>query len=76
MDEDRPDHWKILQWPTNWHTEKSRSILTWIDGLEKYILVLRTKNWRRLVGRKMARKRLLEKAKAHLGCRATEEGRT
>ncbi|GFV54452.1 hypothetical protein TNCV_2865361 [Trichonephila clavipes] len=36
----------------------------WIDGLEKDLLVLRTKNWRTPTGRRLAWKRLLEKAKA------------
>ncbi|GFW78705.1 hypothetical protein TNCV_4261281 [Trichonephila clavipes] len=40
--------------------------LTYIDGLEKDILVLRTKNWRTLAERRLASKRLLEKAKAYL----------
>ncbi|GFV91613.1 uncharacterized protein TNCV_4761781 [Trichonephila clavipes] len=44
---------------------KGRPNLRWIDGLEKYFLVLRTKNSRTLVGRRLARKGLLEKAKAH-----------
>ncbi|GFW39028.1 hypothetical protein TNCV_1830201 [Trichonephila clavipes] len=41
---------------------KGRPNLRWIDGLEKDLLVLRTKNWRTPTGR-----RLLEKAKAHSG---------
>ncbi|GFS52608.1 uncharacterized protein TNCV_4852351 [Trichonephila clavipes] len=39
----------------------------WIDGIEKDLLVLRTKNWRTLARRRLAWKRLLEKAKDHLG---------
>ncbi|PRD28990.1 UNVERIFIED_CONTAM: hypothetical protein NCL1_30767 [Trichonephila clavipes] len=54
---------------------KDWSNLRWIDGLEKDLQVLRTKNWRTLVGRRLAWKRLLEKAKTTLGRRATEEGR-
>ncbi|GFU55760.1 uncharacterized protein TNCV_2969291 [Trichonephila clavipes] len=46
---------------------KGRPNLRWIDGLEKYLLVLRTKNWRTLAGRRLAWKKLLEKAKAHTG---------
>ncbi|GFX77246.1 uncharacterized protein TNCV_5063791 [Trichonephila clavipes] len=46
---------------------KGRTNLRWIDGLEKDLLVLRTKNWRTPVGRMLAWKRLLEKAKAHPG---------
>ncbi|GFT51396.1 hypothetical protein TNCV_4955081 [Trichonephila clavipes] len=41
--------------------------LRWIDGPEKDLLVLRTTNWRTLAGRRLAWKRLLEKAKAHPG---------
>ncbi|GFX05693.1 uncharacterized protein TNCV_3198101 [Trichonephila clavipes] len=44
-----------------------RPYFRWIDDLEKDILVLRTRNWRTLAGRRMAWKRLHEKAKAHLG---------
>ncbi|GFW05751.1 uncharacterized protein TNCV_4627601 [Trichonephila clavipes] len=39
----------------------------WIDGLENCLLLLRTKNWRTLARRRMAWKRLLEKAKSHPG---------
>ncbi|GFU68406.1 uncharacterized protein TNCV_3077941 [Trichonephila clavipes] len=46
---------------------KGRPNLGWIDGREKDLLVLRTKNWRTLAGRRLAWKRLLEKAKAHPG---------
>ncbi|GFY28871.1 uncharacterized protein TNCV_4720031 [Trichonephila clavipes] len=41
---------------------KDRPNLRWIAGMEKDILVLRTKNWRILAGRRLAWKRLLEKA--------------
>ncbi|GFT95970.1 hypothetical protein TNCV_312781 [Trichonephila clavipes] len=44
---------------------KGRLNLRWIDGLEKDLIVLRTKNWRTLAVRRLAYKRLLEKA--HLG---------
>ncbi|GFY34613.1 uncharacterized protein TNCV_1373041 [Trichonephila clavipes] len=47
--------------------KKGRPNLRWIDGLEKDLLVSRTKNWRTLAGRRLAWKRILEKAKAHLG---------
>ncbi|GFV99335.1 hypothetical protein TNCV_1513071 [Trichonephila clavipes] len=60
------------------HGEKAGQILDRIDDPEKDLLVLRTKNWKTLVGRRLVRKRLFEKAKASpslLGCRATEEGR-
>ncbi|GFX35470.1 uncharacterized protein TNCV_102771 [Trichonephila clavipes] len=33
---------------------KGRPNLGWIDGLKKYLLVLRTKNWRTLAGRRLA----------------------
>ncbi|GFV99058.1 anaphase-promoting complex subunit 1 [Trichonephila clavipes] len=46
---------------------KGRPNLRWIDGLEKDLLVLRTRNWRTLAGRRLAWKRLLEKAKTHPG---------
>ncbi|GFV76876.1 uncharacterized protein TNCV_689471 [Trichonephila clavipes] len=46
---------------------KGRPNLRWIDGLEKDLLVLRTRNWRTLAGRRLAWKRLLEQAKAHPG---------
>ncbi|GFV32755.1 hypothetical protein TNCV_3312361 [Trichonephila clavipes] len=42
---------------------RGRSNLRWIDGLEKDHLVLKTKKWRTLAGRKLAWRRLLEKAK-------------
>ncbi|GFV74086.1 uncharacterized protein TNCV_4509931 [Trichonephila clavipes] len=44
---------------------KGRSNLRWFDGPEKYLLVLGTKNWRTLARRRLAWKRLLEKAKSH-----------
>ncbi|GFV25362.1 uncharacterized protein TNCV_1146331 [Trichonephila clavipes] len=46
---------------------KGRVNLRWVDDLEKDLLVLRTRNWRTLAGRRLAWKRLLEKAKAHPG---------
>ncbi|GFU15384.1 uncharacterized protein TNCV_1045841 [Trichonephila clavipes] len=46
---------------------KGRPNLKWIDGLEKDSLVLRTRYWRTLAGRRQAWKRFLEKAKAHPG---------
>ncbi|GFU98007.1 uncharacterized protein TNCV_232841 [Trichonephila clavipes] len=50
---------------------KSRQNLIWIDGLEKDLPVLRTKNWRTVSRRRLAWKR----QRTSLGCRATEEGR-
>ncbi|GFW32309.1 uncharacterized protein TNCV_674681 [Trichonephila clavipes] len=44
---------------------KGRPNLGWIDGLEKDLLVLRTRNWRTLARRRLDWERLLEKAKAH-----------
>ncbi|GFW48470.1 putative LOC100569746 [Trichonephila clavipes] len=41
---------------------KGRPNLRWIDGLEIDLLVLRTRNWITLAGRRLAWKRLLEKA--------------
>ncbi|GFX88531.1 hypothetical protein TNCV_2659421 [Trichonephila clavipes] len=42
-------------------------LLMWIDGPEKDHLVLRTKNWRTLAGRRLVWKMLLEKSNAHPG---------
>ncbi|GFX60807.1 hypothetical protein TNCV_4977831 [Trichonephila clavipes] len=51
---------------------KGRQNLRWIDDLEKDLLVLGTKKWRTLAGRRLlAWKRLLENP---LGCRTTGEG--
>ncbi|GFY10689.1 hypothetical protein TNCV_2195101 [Trichonephila clavipes] len=44
---------------------KGRPNLKWIDGLENDLLVLKTKSWKTLAKRRVAWKRLLEKAKAH-----------
>ncbi|GFW80939.1 uncharacterized protein TNCV_3780181 [Trichonephila clavipes] len=41
--------------------KKGRPNLRWIDGLEKGLLVLRTKNWITLARSRLAWKRLLEK---------------
>ncbi|GFV59187.1 hypothetical protein TNCV_2339281 [Trichonephila clavipes] len=43
---------------------KSRPKLRWMKGLEEDLLVLKTKSWRTLTGRRLVSKRLLEKAKA------------
>ncbi|GFX01581.1 uncharacterized protein TNCV_3970841 [Trichonephila clavipes] len=45
---------------------KGRPNLKCLDGLEKDLLVLRTKNWRTLA-RRLVWKKLLEQAKAHPG---------
>ncbi|GFX40036.1 hypothetical protein TNCV_2273191 [Trichonephila clavipes] len=50
---------------------KSRPNLRWIDGLEKYLVVLRTKNWRTQAGRMLACKRLIKGSRSTLGCRVT-----
>ncbi|GFW92195.1 uncharacterized protein TNCV_3540811 [Trichonephila clavipes] len=55
---------------------RSRPNLRWIDGPEKYLPVVRTKNWRTLAGRRLAWKRLLlRRSRPTLGCRVTAEGR-
>ncbi|GFW58071.1 uncharacterized protein TNCV_2742171 [Trichonephila clavipes] len=41
---------------------KDKPNLRWIDGLEKDLLVSRTKNWKTLAGKRLVWKRLLEKA--------------
>ncbi|GFT30314.1 uncharacterized protein TNCV_2376181 [Trichonephila clavipes] len=64
MDEDRTTK-KVFNVQPIGTRRKGRPNPRWIDGLEKYLLVLRTKNWRSLVGRRLAWKRLLEKAKVH-----------
>ncbi|GFW66122.1 uncharacterized protein TNCV_1710211 [Trichonephila clavipes] len=46
---------------------RGKTNLRWIDGLEKDLLVLRTRNWRTLARKSLPWKRLLEKAKAHPG---------
>ncbi|GFU67098.1 uncharacterized protein TNCV_4969471 [Trichonephila clavipes] len=46
---------------------KSRPNLRWVDDLEKYLLVLRTKNWRTLAGRRLTYRKGFLKAKAHPG---------
>ncbi|GFV79271.1 uncharacterized protein TNCV_71391 [Trichonephila clavipes] len=51
---------------------RGRPNIRWIDGLEKDLLVLRTRHWRRLTGRRLVWKWLLEETK---GCSANEEGR-
>ncbi|GFW77693.1 uncharacterized protein TNCV_133841 [Trichonephila clavipes] len=46
--------------------EKGRTNLRRIDGQEKDYLILRTKIWKTLAGRRLAWKKFLEKAKPHL----------
>ncbi|GFS78561.1 uncharacterized protein TNCV_3147931 [Trichonephila clavipes] len=64
MDEDRTTK-KVFNAQPIGSRRKGRPNLRWIDDLEKDLLVLRTKNWRTLAGRRLAWKRLLEKAKIH-----------
>ncbi|GFU59282.1 uncharacterized protein TNCV_4198051 [Trichonephila clavipes] len=66
MDENRTTK-KVFNAKTIGTRRKGRPNLRWIDGLEKDLLVLRTKNWRTLARRRLAWKRLLEKTKAHPG---------
>ncbi|GFU24336.1 uncharacterized protein TNCV_942301 [Trichonephila clavipes] len=66
MNEDRPTK-KVFNAQPIGTRRKGRPNLRWIDVLEKDILVLRTRLWRKLVGRRLTWKRLLEKAKAHPG---------
>ncbi|GFU92399.1 uncharacterized protein TNCV_824251 [Trichonephila clavipes] len=42
--------------------------LNWTHDLEKDLLILRTRNWRTLAGRRLTWKRLLEKAHPGLSC--------
>ncbi|GFU62459.1 uncharacterized protein TNCV_2203951 [Trichonephila clavipes] len=51
---------------------KGRPNLRWIDGLEKYFLVLRARNWQE---EGWPGKGFLRRPRPTLGCRATEEGR-
>ncbi|GFW46066.1 uncharacterized protein TNCV_3276831 [Trichonephila clavipes] len=65
MDEDRTTK-KVLNAQSIGTRRKGRPNLRWIDGgLD--LLVLRTKNWRTQAERRLAWKRVLEKAKAHPG---------
>ncbi|GFX25422.1 uncharacterized protein TNCV_1424061 [Trichonephila clavipes] len=66
MDEDRTTKKDFNAQPIGtWR--KVRPNLRWIDGIEKDLLVLRTKNWKTLAGRRLAWKRLLQKAEAQTG---------
>ncbi|GFX12930.1 hypothetical protein TNCV_3659261 [Trichonephila clavipes] len=67
MDEDRTTKRKSSMPNQLAHGEKAGQILDGLMILKKNLLVLRTKNWRTLAGKRMAWKRLLEKAKAHPG---------
>ncbi|GFX35786.1 hypothetical protein TNCV_745791 [Trichonephila clavipes] len=63
----KASYYKILQCPIKWRTKKGKPNLRWFYGLEKGVLLLRTKNWRTVARRRLAMTRLLEKAKTHLG---------
>ncbi|GFU62579.1 hypothetical protein TNCV_1314131 [Trichonephila clavipes] len=54
---------------------KGRPNLRWIDGLEKDLLVLRTRSWRAMAVRRLAGKGFLRRQKPTLGCCASEDGR-
>ncbi|GFW63817.1 hypothetical protein TNCV_3744221 [Trichonephila clavipes] len=69
MDEDRTIK-NVFQCPTNWPMSKGRPNLRWILRPRKYLLVLRTKNWRT-----PEEEGFLRRPRHSLGCRATEEGR-
>ncbi|GFU75029.1 uncharacterized protein TNCV_3752801 [Trichonephila clavipes] len=64
MNEDRTTK-KVFNAQPIGKRRKGRPNLRWIDGIEKDLLVLRTRNWRTLAERRSAWKRLLEKAKTH-----------
>ncbi|GFV51063.1 hypothetical protein TNCV_4743401 [Trichonephila clavipes] len=69
MDEDRTTK-KVFNAPPFGTQRKDRPNLRWIDGLEKYLLFLRTKNWRTQAGRRLA------SSEGHgtiLDCRTTED---
>ncbi|GFW67088.1 uncharacterized protein TNCV_4031071 [Trichonephila clavipes] len=66
MDEDRTTK-KVFNVQPIGIQRKGRPNLKWIDGLEKDILGLKTKNWRTLAIRRLTWKRLLEKVKAQPG---------
>ncbi|GFX95670.1 uncharacterized protein TNCV_4885961 [Trichonephila clavipes] len=66
MDENRTTK-QVFNAQTIGTQRKVRANLRWIDDLEKDLLVLRTKNWRILARRRLAWKRLVEKAKTHPG---------
>ncbi|GFW09623.1 hypothetical protein TNCV_3997291 [Trichonephila clavipes] len=57
------------------HEKKAGQMLEGLMAWKKDLLVLRTKKWRTLARRRLAFKRLLEKAKAHSGL-SSRRGRT
>ncbi|GFW13626.1 hypothetical protein TNCV_1210921 [Trichonephila clavipes] len=75
MDEDRITKKVFNAQPTS-ARRKGRPSLRWIDGLEKDFLVLGTKNWRILAGRRLAcGKGFLRRPRHILGCRSIDEGK-
>ncbi|GFV08339.1 uncharacterized protein TNCV_327731 [Trichonephila clavipes] len=58
---------KVLNTQPIGKRRKGRPNLRWIDGLEKDLLVLRTKKWRTLAERTLAWKKFLENVKDHPG---------
>ncbi|GFT12574.1 uncharacterized protein TNCV_5093691 [Trichonephila clavipes] len=75
MDEDRTTEKVFNAQPIDTR-RKGRLNFRWIDRLKKKdFLVLRTKNWRTLAGRRLAWKGFLIRLRPIMGCRATEEGR-
>ncbi|GFU55797.1 uncharacterized protein TNCV_753351 [Trichonephila clavipes] len=71
MDEDCTTK-KVFNIQSNGTQRKGRQNLKWIVGLEKDILVLKTKNWRTLAGRRLAWKR----PQPTLGCQVTEHSQS
>ncbi|GFX83502.1 uncharacterized protein TNCV_324511 [Trichonephila clavipes] len=70
MNEDHPTK-KVFNARPIGTRRKGRQNLRWIDDLEKYLLVLRTRNWITLAGRRLDWKR----PRPTLGCHVTEGGR-
>ncbi|GFT53451.1 uncharacterized protein TNCV_3324411 [Trichonephila clavipes] len=66
MDEDRSAK-KVFSAQPSGIRKKGKPNLRWIDGLEKDLLILKTKNWRTQAGRRLDWKRVPETAKAHPG---------
>ncbi|GFS56833.1 uncharacterized protein TNCV_2222401 [Trichonephila clavipes] len=73
MDENRTTE-KVFKIQPTGTRRKGRTNLRWIDGLEKDLLVLRTKNWRTLARRMLAcGKGFLRTPRPTLSCRLTEK---
>ncbi|GFU60191.1 uncharacterized protein TNCV_4248951 [Trichonephila clavipes] len=68
MDKDRTTKKVFVCQPIGTRSQPiGRPNFRWIDGLEKELLVLRTKNWRTPAGKWLDWNRLLVKVKAHSG---------